>query len=203
MAGLQFIIKNTRILFIFLVPFSALSQSTYLPQGSKHSQFLERLEIKLGTNPDLNINVAKPFSRKIAVQSAEMADSAAGISFSAADRYDMQSLLMNNSEWVHGDKSSFASKRSLWNTIYKTKANFFQVDQKDFFLAVNPVLQLQQSYDKDQDDRPFLNSRGVTIRGLIANRVGFYTSVVENLEREEQLQLQKDTERKIDQQKKQ
>lgn len=183
MTGLQFIIKSTRFLVIFLVPFSAMSQSTYVPQGSKHSQFLERLEIKLGRNPDLNMNVAKPFSRKIAVQQAEMADSAGDVSFSPADRYDMQSLLMNNSEWVRGDKASFESKRSIWNTIYKTKANFFQVDQKDFFLAINPVLQLQQSYDKNQDDRPFLNSRGVTIRGLIANRVGFYTSVVENLER--------------------
>lgn len=183
MAGLQFIIKNTRNLLILLLPLSALGQSTYLPQGNKHAQFLERLEIKSGHNPDLNLSVAKPFSRKWAVRQAEMADSAGEISFSAADRYDLQSLLMNNAEWVTGDKSSFTSRKSLWNTIYRTKANFFEVDEKDFFLAVNPVLQLQQSYEKDENDRLFLNSRGITIRGLIAERVGFYTSVVENLER--------------------
>lgn len=183
MAGLQFIIKNTLNLFILFFPFLALGQSTYLPQGNKHAQFLERLEIKLGHNPDLNMNIAKPFSRKVAVEQAEIADSAGEISFSDADRYNLQSLLMNNSEWVTGNKSSFNSRKPLWNTIYKTQANFFEVDEKDFFLAVNPVLQLQQSYEKDEDDRLFLNSRGVTIRGLIAKRVGFYTSVVENLER--------------------
>ncbi|MBL7698885.1 MAG: hypothetical protein JNK79_12030 [Chitinophagaceae bacterium] len=180
---MQFIIKNTLYLLIFLLPLGAISQSTYLPQGSKHAQFLERLEIKLGHNPNLNVNVAKPFSRRLVVNEAEVADSAGQIPLSEADHYDLQSLLMNNSEWVTGDKSSFASRKSLWNTIYKTKANFFEVDEKDFFLAINPVLQLQQSYEKDNDERIFLNSRGVTIRGLIAKRVGFYTSVVENLER--------------------
>lgn len=183
MAGLQFIIKNTRNLLILLLPVAAFGQSTYLPQGSKHAQFLERLEIKLGHNPDLNLNIAKPLSRKLVVREAEMADSSGEISYSKADRYNLQSLLMNNSEWVTGDKSVFNSRKNLWNAIYKTKANFFEVDQKDFFLAINPVVQLQQSYEKDEDDRPFLNSRGVTIRGLIAERVGFYTSVVENLER--------------------
>jgi hypothetical protein len=45
------------------------------------------------------------------------------------------------------------------------------------------VLQLQQSVENNNDERLFLNARGVTVRGLIARRVGFYTSVVENLER--------------------
>jgi hypothetical protein len=183
MTGMQFIIKNLRISLILLLPFTAFSQSTYLPQGNKHSQLLERLEIKYSRNADLNLSTAKPFSRKTAVSVAEDADTSTMISLSTVDRYNLQSLLMNNSEWVKGDKSSFASRRSLWNTFYKTKANLFEVNQKDFFLAVNPVFQFQQSLEKDNDERIFLNTRGVTIRGLIAERVGFYTYVAENLER--------------------
>ena len=53
---------------------------------------------------------------------------------------------MNNSEWVTGtDTSDFYSKKRLWNTFYKTKANLFEVNEKDFFLVVNPVFQQQLS----------------------------------------------------------
>lgn len=164
-----------------LFPFSASAQSTYLPQANKHSQFIDRLEIKLQTNNDLNLNAIKPFNRKLVTGVAESADSM--VVLSKVDEYNRQSLLMNNSEWVKGDKSLFNSKKSPWNTLYKTKANFFEVDEKDFFLAINPVFQFQQSIEKDNGQRLFLNTRGVTVRGLIANRLGFYTYLAENLER--------------------
>lgn len=181
MPGLQFIIKNLRNLSIFFMPLAAFSQTTYLPQGNKHSQLLERLEIKMGVHPDLNLSTAKPFSRKVAAFIGQHADTA--VALSAVDKYNVESLLMNNAEWVRSDDHRFRSRRPVWNTFYRTKANLFEVNEKDFFLAINPVLQFQQSFEKDNDERVFLNSRGVTLRGMIARRVGFYTSLVENLER--------------------
>jgi hypothetical protein len=162
MTGMQFIIKILRISLILLLPLPVFSQSTYLPQGNKHSQLLDRLEIKISGNADLNLSTAKPFSRKSAVRIAELADTSTLLSLSSVDGHN---------------------RKSLWNTFYKTKANLFEVDQKDFFLAVNPVFQFQQSVEKDNDERIFVNSRGITLRGLIAERVGFYTYLVENLER--------------------
>src|SRR5687767_2348146 len=162
MTGMQFIIKNLRRSLILLLPFAGFSQSVFLPQGNKHTQLLDRLEIKFSHNPDLNLSVAKPLSRRLAVQVAEDADSSSLILLSNVDEYNIHSLLMNNSEWVKGDKSSFVSRKSIWNTFYKTRANFFEVNQKDFFLAVNPVFQFQQSLEQDNDERIFLNSRGGT-----------------------------------------
>lgn len=103
--------------------------------------------------------------------------------FTAIDRYSMSRALMNNSEWYNGDKGRFKSKKSWWNTFYNTPADFFQVDKKDFFLAVNPVIQEQQSKEKGSGERVFLNSRGLTLRGLIAGRVGFDFYLTENQER--------------------
>ena len=183
MTGMQFIIKILRVSLILLLPFTVFSQSVYLPQGHKHAQFLDRLEIKLAHDADLNLSTAKPLSRRLAVRMAERADTSSIISLSNVDRYNLQNLLMNNAEWVTGDKSSFSSRRSLWNTFYKSKANLFEVEQKDFFLVVNPVFQFQQWGEKDNDERTFVNSRGITLRGMIAERVGFYTYIVENLER--------------------
>ena len=170
---------------ILSVSLSASAQSTYLPQGTKHQQLLERLEILLQKNSDLNVATAKPLSRRIAVRIGEYADSiseASGI-LSNVDQYNLQSLFMNNAEWITGDKSEFESKTSLWNTFYRTKAHLLEVDEKDFYLAVNPVIQQQQSIENDNEQRIFLNSKGVTLRGMIARKIGFSAYLTDNQER--------------------
>lgn len=185
---MQYIIKTVVPLSFLLFPISLLAQSTYLPQGTKHQVLLDRLEILLQSNDDLNLSTVKPLSRKIAVRAAEYADSVqkatGGHLLSRIDEYNLRSLFMNNSEWVSGDTSDFRSKKSLWNTFYKTKANLLEVNEKDFFLAVNPVLQEQQSVESNNsNERIFLNTRGITLRGMISKRLGFSAYVTENQER--------------------
>ncbi len=183
---MQFIIKSFAGLLILFLPYISVAQSTYLPQDHKHKQLLERLEIKLQRNADLNVATPDPLSRRIAVRVAEYADSLYKTNselFTEVDGHNIRSLLMNNSEWVSGDKSDFSSKRPVWNTFYRTKANFVEVDEPDFFLALNPILQGQLSMEQDNDERVFLNSRGLTFRGMIAKRVGFSGYLTENQER--------------------
>ena len=185
---MQYIIKTIVPLTFLLFPFSLLAQSTYLPQGTKHQVLLDRLEILLQSNDDLNLSTVKPMSRKTAVRIAEFADSAqkasGGKLLSRTDEYNLQSLLMNNSEFVGGDSVKFLSKKSLWNTFYKTKANFLEVNQKDFFLTINPIIQEQQSVESNNSgERIFLNTRGVTVRGMISKRLGFSAYITENQER--------------------
>jgi len=184
---MQFIVKTLASFAILILPFIVSGQSTYLPQGHKHQQFLNRLEIKMQRNPDFNVSTVKPLSRHLAVIGAESADSmekAGALSLSGVDKYNMRSFLMNNAEWVTGDTSDFYSKTSLWNTFYKTKAHLLEVNEKDFFLAINPVFQGQLSSESDNNgDRVFLNSKGISLRGLIAKRVGFSAYITDNQER--------------------
>src|SRR5215212_5338402 len=114
---MQFIIKNLRRSLILLLPFAGFSQTTYLPQGTKHAQLLERLTIRLATNRDLNLSTVKPFSRKDAVAIVESTDTSFLTTLSVGDRYNIKSLLMNSSEWVKGDKNSFSNSKSIWNTF--------------------------------------------------------------------------------------
>jgi hypothetical protein len=186
----QFIKTLVRRSIIFLLPVSGFTQSTFLPQGSKSDHFLERMEILLQTNPELNVFTPKPLSRKVAVRVAEMADSLHKYypydyfyRLSKVDQYNLNDLLMNNLEWVTGNQDSFKSKKPFLDAFYKTKANFFEVNEKDFFLAINPVLQEQQSYETGNTERVFLNSKGFTMRGMIANRLGFSSYVTDNQER--------------------
>lgn len=93
------------------------------------------------------------------------------------------SLMMNNSEWVSGSQESFQSKHPIFNTFYKTKANFIEVNEKDFFLAINPVLQFQLSKQTGNSEQVYLNTKGLTFRGRIADHVGFSSYITDNQER--------------------
>ena len=187
---MQYILKTlTRLCFLF-VPTLCFSQSTMLPQGSKHRILLNRLETFMRDHPELNISTVKPISRKTAVMVADLSDSMNKrfpydyyAHLTKIDQHNLRSVLLNNSEWYTGDQSGFKSRKPLWNTFYKTPADFFAVHEKDFFLAVNPVLQLQQSFETGNSDRVFLNAKGITVRGRIGKGLGFDTYITDNQER--------------------
>jgi hypothetical protein len=179
-----------RHLIILIFPVFGFAQSTYLPQQSKYDHFLERMEVLMQTNPDLNVFTPKPLSRKMAVQVAELADSLNNFypyddyyHLSKIDQYNLHDLLMNNMEWVTGSRESFNSKHPLWKTFYNDKANFVAVNVKDFFLTINPVFQFDIAKETGNNETIFLNSKGLALRGMIANRLGFSTYLTDNQER--------------------
>ncbi|MEP7164697.1 MAG: capsule assembly Wzi family protein [Ferruginibacter sp.] len=193
------IIKSFIKLFVFVCPFTAAAQSTYLTQGSKEYHFIERLEIKQQRNTNLNFSALKPFNRKAIVTEAMYIDSSgqgykdsaelakynawADLDLSKVDRYNLRSLFMNNSEWVNGPMDYAKSKRPILKTFYTTKPNLLEVNTKDFFLVVNPVLQLQYGKETGYNKNIYVNSKGVTVRGRIANKIGFSSTITDNQER--------------------
>ena len=193
------IIKSLTKLLFFICPVFATAQSTYINQGSKDIHFVERLEIKQQTNTNLNFSTLRPFNRRAIVRQAEFLDSArmgypdstgidkykewTDLDLSPIDDYNLHSFLMNNTEWVTVPKKGFMSKKPLLRTFYKTKTNFIEVNNKDLFLAVNPVLQFSEGFEQGSSKALFLNSRGVMARGLIAGKIGFSTIITENQER--------------------
>ena len=187
---MQFIKTVARQIIILILPCFGFSQSAYLPQGSPYEHFLERLGIKLQTNPELNIFTCKPISNKVAVGVTEYADSVSAVypdgealHLGKTDQANAHSLFMNNSEWVSGSQASFQSKHPIWNTIYKTQANFVEVNEKDFFLVVNPVLQFQFSNQTGNPNSVYLNTKGLSFRGKIAEHLGFSSYITDNQER--------------------
>ncbi|WP_462219755.1 hypothetical protein [Ferruginibacter sp.] len=193
------IIKSFFKLLFFICPVFATAQSTYTNQGAKDIHFVERLEIKQQTNTHLNFSTLRPFNRKAIVRQAEFLDSArmgyadstgrdkywewTDLDLTPVDEYNLNSFLMNNTEWVTGKTENYMSKKALFRSFYKTKANFIEVKNKDFFLAINPVIQFQQGFESGYNKSIFLNSRGITARGLIGNKIGFSTYLTDNQER--------------------
>ena len=194
------IIKSCINLLVIFSPLAGMAQSTYLTQGDKGNHFVDRLEIKQQRNTDLNFSTLKPFNRRYAVRQAEFLDSArlgyidsasgkdkfrewTDLELTRIDEFNLRSFLMNNAEWVTTPKEEFQSRKAIFNTFYKSKPNMLEVNSKDFFLAVNPMLQISQAVEPGYDQGIFLNSRGVMARGMIAKKIGFATSLVENQER--------------------
>ncbi len=171
-------------LVLILLPISAFSQSSFLPQGDKANILMERLEIKSRSDSFFNYSKTKPFSRRHVVSAVDHYVQLPGVKLSKVDKYNIDRLYANNLEYVaEAYRSKYASKRKFVKKFYSTPANLFEVHVKDFDLVVNPVFQYTISKESNNDDDLFLNTRGVTIRGKIANKIGFFTYLTDNQER--------------------
>jgi hypothetical protein len=175
-----------RLLLLF-IPFAGYSQSTYLPQGDKAAVLLERMEIKAGTDSVLNFSKTRPFNRKQVINGVQDFANRYAQTLSKVDAYNLNSVYLNNLEYLTPEQqAAYRSKKTILKNFYRTPANLFEVHVKDFDLVVNPVIQFTVSKEKDNDQRLFLNTRGVAVRGRIANKIGFYTYLADNQERDPQ-----------------
>ena len=172
-------------LLLILFPFAATAQTTYLPLGDKANILIERLEIKSKTDSSLNYSKTRPFNRQSIVSTLTQwkKPGANAQKLSKVDQYNLNSLLMNNIEYV-ADKSIFKSKKIVGKRFYQTPANLYEVHIKDFDLVINPVIQLTVSKESNNDQTLYLNTRGLNLRGRIANKIGFYAYVTDNQEKD-------------------
>src|SRR6476660_4981596 len=92
---MQYILKTLTRLCCIIVPIFGFAQSDMIPRGSNQDILLQRLEIRLRDNNELNYSTVKPISRKLAVQVCEMSDSLHHFypydyyyNLSAVDRYN-------------------------------------------------------------------------------------------------------------------
>ncbi|MFI5185708.1 MAG: capsule assembly Wzi family protein [Chitinophagales bacterium] len=182
-------LKGLMKLFLFVfffIPIIAFSQTTYLPLGSEEYHLIERMEIKLRNDSILNFSKTRPFSQRYLVEGMKnFMGTHSWESMSKVDEYNFNRIYLNNMETVPEDlRYHFKSKKPWGKTFYQTPGTLYEVHVKDFDLAVNPVLQFQLSKENNNNERLFLNTRGVTLRGKIANKIGFYTYITDNQERD-------------------
>jgi hypothetical protein len=178
--------KQTLVrLFLLLFPIAGFSQTTYLPQGDKGYVLLERLEILKRTDSTLNFSKTKPYSRAMMIGPVKHIASLSSdpLKLSKTDRYNIQSYFMNNVEWVDSGMI-MKSRKPLAKRFYQTPANLYEVHIKDFDLVINPVLQFRIAKESDNSETLYQNTRGLTLRGRIANKIGFNAYLTENQEKD-------------------
>jgi hypothetical protein len=169
---------------------SVNAQTTFLPLWAKEGWLLDRMEIKAKTDRNLNHSTVKPYMRKAYVETADsfrqlLLEGKNPIKLSKIDEYNLDRFEANNSEFSRFDTSSmpgWKSKKDFLGFLWPTKGNMIEVNTKDFYLSVNPAINQQQSIETDFDDRVFVNSKGVILRGLIAEKIGFHLYATDNQE---------------------
>ncbi len=177
------IIKRFFNLIVFLSPFFAYAQSTSIDLGDASSHFIERLDIKARTNQDLILSTNKPYNRKIVTEASKIITAQMPERFSKVDQYNLQHLLLNNIEWAKMDSNFSMSRKPILKLFYKEKANFLTIRDKDFFMTIDPVIQYTESKESGNNENLFLNTRGVKLRGMISNQLGFDAFLTDNQER--------------------
>lgn len=172
-------------LILIVCPVFAFSQSTYLQQGAKENILSERLEILGQKDSILNFSKIRPLNRQLMMRGVmSFKQNYPGIVLSRTDEYNLQCIYFDNIEYLpETQRKAIKSKKPI-GKFYTTPANLYEVHIKDFDLVVNPVVQFQYMKEKDNNETLFLNSRGVSLRGRIANKIGFAASIIDNQERD-------------------
>ncbi|MBI5856189.1 MAG: hypothetical protein HZB42_00960 [Sphingobacteriales bacterium] len=172
-------------LLLILLPCTAAAQSTYLPQGDKANILMERLEIKSRSDSFFNFSKTKPFTRLHTVNAVSHYLQQNGSNLSKVDAYNAQRVMMDNLEYVsEAERAKYVSKNPWFKRFYKSPANLYEVHIKDFDLIINPAIQVTVSKENNNDQTLYLNTRGLTLRGRIANKVGFWAILTDNQEKD-------------------
>ncbi len=140
---------------------------------------LDRLDIISGVHSQIHPEL-KFFPRQDAVDYALEVDSFAN-RLTNRDRADLQYIFDDNNDCV-ADTSHYCTRnsRGLFRVFYKTPANFFEVNTRDFSLRVNPMFNFFIGQQKDDPELVFVNQRGLEVRGRVDDKVFFYTNLVES-----------------------
>jgi len=162
-------------LFILLSVFtsSLFSQSVNAPLNQDYYHLIDRYEIKNGRLANSFFSAFKGYQRS---EIAQFADSIS--TTSKSDLYNQIYLKNDNWEWVEGYDTK--SSKAFLKHFYKNPSDLYAVKTNDFDLHINPVLGLTIGNETESSVRPFINTRGVQVRGMIDKKVGFYSYIGEN-----------------------
>jgi hypothetical protein len=164
------------VLFLLITAASsAFAQSANAPLNYEYYHLINRFELKQGRFSKTFHSAVKPYQR---IKIASFLDDIDIISLNERDKFNLGYLANDN--WEYMVSIDNESRRPILNSFYRVKSDFFHVQREDFDLHVNPVLYLSAGKEFDNDVTPFQNTRGAEIRGMIGNRVGFYSFVGEN-----------------------
>jgi hypothetical protein len=156
------------------------AQSVYLPSNHSDQQFLQRMEIRSGSSAKAFHYVLKPLERKAMMHFLQYIDSTSK-NLSRTDRQIIASIRQSNAEWNTGATDS--SYRPILKHFYKTPSDLYRYHDDDLFLVINPVVHLEAGQENGRDQYLYQNTRGLEIRGMINQKVGFYSFVTDNQSR--------------------
>ena len=150
-----------------------LAQSVNIPLSGDYFSKIERYRLLNAELSDEFHPSFKPYPRKVAV---EYLSSLEG-DLNEVDQFNFDYLLSDSWEFSGFDNTS---ERTFLKHFYKVKPDAYHVDIPAFNLHVNPVIHFMLGNATNDADPVYINSRGIELRGLIDEKIGFYSFLGEN-----------------------
>lgn len=190
----QGIIRHLKILFLTLGSLSYVhAQSSFVPFNDDYYHLIDRLEIKRGKFTEGFHSNVKPFERKAVVALTDSILKEGTVPLTERDWETIDYLREDSWEWTKGMISTDSAKynklaRLGWfkspspgkkRRFFDHPADLYSIHNKDFDLHFNFTTTNFTGRDNSYDTTQSLwfTSRGVEIRGMINDKLGFYTFV--------------------------
>ena len=180
--------KYTTILFLLLSVGLSAQRSTNLPLNDDGHRIYDRLEI---LNGDMRNNHAslKPMTRKAVRQYADSIVSESYWQKNKRRAFEYQYLKNDHNDEdtsVHSNRTFMKflyprKNKSFLRHFYKTPAHLLEFRTSKFYVNINHIIHFKGAYERfnGSDNLVFYNRRGLKIRGNIAEKVYFYTDIIE------------------------
>jgi len=159
------------------------AQSTEIPLHQPAYHEADRLEILSGRLPGTYSSFVKPYAASALIPFVQQVDSQLNHKLSSVDRYTIGQLYTDFPEWLNDSTLAEKSRQPMWKHFYTSPAYLFQYKSPDLYLTINPVLLLQAGKEAHDGDFLFINTRGLEMKGRLANKIGFYSFLSDNQER--------------------
>lgn len=164
--------RITLLATIFLSTITSYAQSE-LTSGYFNYHISDRFEIMSDSLPSRLFSTVKPYRRDVLSNFVQSTGTR-----SKVDDFNKSYLLNDN--FLYNDADNLLREKPILSHFYKTQSALLVVQEDNFNMMLNPILRFAGGADS-QDSLPiYRNSRGVEVRGNIGNKVGFYSSAIEN-----------------------
>jgi len=175
----KFVFSTALFFLCFLICGALFSQSVYAPLGGQTYHIIDRFDIKY---PEYNKNIhtsVKPFKRESIVSFIEaLSSDSSTCVFTDVDRFNIAFLMKDNDEWSHVPYSM--SKRQYIKPFYANQADMYAVNTDDFVFKISPVIHFDVGREHGSAENKYFNTRGFEARGMINNKIGFYSFLTDN-----------------------
>ena len=184
------------------------AQGSPLPVGEEDYDFVRRLAIRYGndgfTQPATDLQL-QPLTRATLVQLVKTYEERFAADFSKIDRYRTQRFYDSNNEWLalptlngveDADRAAFylgedfaraattspayRKQAPRLGFLYPSPANLIEVNTRDFYLRLNPVLDFRYGKQQDDGEDYYYNRRGLRLRAGVDDRIFLHFEILES-----------------------
>ncbi len=156
---------------------NVFGQDNFIPVDHEINQLIDRIEIKSGALSNALFTSQKGYNIDHALFQLSARDTLN--QFQDPRNQFLINYTYDDLHMFNEDRSP-KSRKPFLKAVYPFETDFFYLDKEDFRFSINPVLHFQYGADFDNTLAHYTNTRGAEIKGLLFDKVAFYSFFSEN-----------------------